>query len=150
MKTTRTESRLALEQLKVAEPCHESWDGMRPLDESRRHCNSCSKAVIDLSTLSRAEAERVIVLMGSGTETVHETVDALTARGDKVGVLKVRLYRPFAMDLFVRSLPPTVTSIAVCSIAPRSPARPETRCIWTSWPRSWRHTPRGRVRPFRE
>ena len=59
------------------------------------------------------EAERVIVLMGSGTETAHETVDALTARGDKVGVLKVRLYRPFAADLFVRSLPPTVTSIAV-------------------------------------
>ena len=41
------------------------------------------------------EAERVIVLMGSGAETAHETVDALTARGDKVGVLKVRLYRPF-------------------------------------------------------
>jgi len=59
------------------------------------------------------EADRVIVLMGSGTETAHETVDALTARGDKVGVLKVRLYRPFAADLFVRSLPPTVTSIAV-------------------------------------
>jgi pyruvate-ferredoxin/flavodoxin oxidoreductase len=59
------------------------------------------------------EAERVIVLMGSGTETAHETVDALTGRGEKVGVVKVRLYRPFAADLFVQSLPPTVTSIAV-------------------------------------
>ncbi len=42
------------------------------------------------------EAERVIVIMGSGAETVHETVDYLAARGEKVGVLKVRLYRPFS------------------------------------------------------
>ena len=41
-------------------------------------------------------ADRVIVIMGSGADTVHETVDYMTARGDKVGVLKVRLYRPFA------------------------------------------------------
>ena len=41
------------------------------------------------------DAERVIVLMGSGCEAAHETVDYLTARGEKVGVLKVRLYRPF-------------------------------------------------------
>ena len=51
------------------------------------------------------EAERVIVLMGSGTETAHETVDALTARGDKVGVLKVGCIG-LAADLFVRSLLP--------------------------------------------
>ena len=44
------------------------------------------------------DAERVIVLMGSGAETVHETVDYLAARGEKVGVLKVRLYRPFSRE----------------------------------------------------
>ncbi len=59
------------------------------------------------------DAERVIVLMGSGAEAAHETVEALVARGEKVGVLKVRLYRPFAVDRFVASLPPTVAAIAV-------------------------------------
>jgi pyruvate-ferredoxin/flavodoxin oxidoreductase len=50
--------------------------------------------------IGHPEAERVIVLMGSRTETAHETVDALTARGEKVGVVKIWLYRPFAADLF--------------------------------------------------
>jgi pyruvate-ferredoxin/flavodoxin oxidoreductase len=58
-------------------------------------------------------AERVIVLMGSGAETVHETVEALTARGEKVGVLKVRLYRPFARQAFLAALPRTVRTLAV-------------------------------------
>ncbi|MDQ1315286.1 MAG: pyruvate-ferredoxin/flavodoxin oxidoreductase [Pseudomonadota bacterium] len=59
------------------------------------------------------DAERVIVLMGSGAETVHETVDHLLARGEKVGVLKVRLYRPFAPDTLLESLPPTANAVAV-------------------------------------
>jgi pyruvate-ferredoxin/flavodoxin oxidoreductase len=59
------------------------------------------------------DAERVIVLMGSGAETAHETVDYLNARGDKVGVLKVRLYRPFSVEHFAQALPSTVKSIAV-------------------------------------
>jgi pyruvate-ferredoxin/flavodoxin oxidoreductase len=59
------------------------------------------------------DAERLIVIMGSGAETVHETVDAMTARGEKVGVLKVRLYRPFARAAFLAALPKTVRSIAV-------------------------------------
>ena len=42
-----------------------------------------------------ADAERVIVIMGSGAETIHETVDTLVAKGEKVGLLKIRLYRPF-------------------------------------------------------
>ena len=58
-------------------------------------------------------AERVIVLMGSGAETAHETVDYLTARGEKVGVLKVRLYRPFARKAFLASLPKTAHTLAV-------------------------------------
>jgi pyruvate-ferredoxin/flavodoxin oxidoreductase len=59
------------------------------------------------------DAERVIVIMGSGAETVQETVDYLNARGGKVGVLKVRLYRPFDAIQFVAALPATVRSIAV-------------------------------------
>jgi pyruvate-ferredoxin/flavodoxin oxidoreductase len=58
-------------------------------------------------------AERVIVLMGSGCETVHETVDYLTAEGEKVGVLKVRLYRPWDASLFVNALPDTAAAIAI-------------------------------------
>ena len=59
------------------------------------------------------EAERVVVIMGSGAETAHETVDALVAQGEKVGVLKVRLFRPFSAEDFVAALPRTVRSIAV-------------------------------------
>jgi len=59
------------------------------------------------------DAERVIVLMGSGAETVHETVDHLLAHGEKVGVLKVRLFRPFLPTALLDALPATATSIAV-------------------------------------
>jgi pyruvate-ferredoxin/flavodoxin oxidoreductase len=59
------------------------------------------------------DAERVIVLMGSGCEAAHETVDFLTAQNEKVGVVKVRLYRPFDAAAFVNTLPMTVRSIAV-------------------------------------
>ncbi|MEY2985072.1 MAG: pyruvate oxidoreductase [Cyanobacteriota bacterium] len=59
------------------------------------------------------QAERVVILMGSGCETAQETVDFLTAQGEKVGLLKVRLYRPFAGDRLVNALPDTVQSIAV-------------------------------------
>ena len=58
-------------------------------------------------------AERVIVIMGSGADTAHETVDYMAARGEAVGVLKVRLYRPFVTAAFLRALPPTVRSLAV-------------------------------------
>ena len=58
-------------------------------------------------------AERVMVLMGSGCEAVHETVDDLKSHGEKVGVVKVRLYRPFDAVRFVASLPKTTRSIAV-------------------------------------
>jgi pyruvate-ferredoxin/flavodoxin oxidoreductase len=60
-----------------------------------------------------SDADRVIVLMGSGCETVQETVAVLNDRGAKVGVVKVRLYRPFDVQAFVAALPLTVKSIAV-------------------------------------
>jgi pyruvate-ferredoxin/flavodoxin oxidoreductase len=59
------------------------------------------------------DAERVIVLMGSGCEAVHETVDCLNGQNEKVGVLKVRLYRPFDARNFVKMLPANARRIAV-------------------------------------
>ncbi len=59
------------------------------------------------------DAERVLVVMGSGADTAEETVAWANDRGEKVGVVKVRLYRPFDVDRFVAALPPTVRTIAV-------------------------------------
>ncbi|MGI6204447.1 MAG: pyruvate:ferredoxin (flavodoxin) oxidoreductase [Anaerovoracaceae bacterium] len=58
------------------------------------------------------DAERVVVLMGSAAETAKETVDALIAAGEKVGVINVHLYRPFSAEYFMRALPKTVRRIA--------------------------------------
>src|SRR5947207_3506327 len=59
------------------------------------------------------DAERVIVLMGSGAETTQATVDSLNARGEKVGVVRVHLFRPFSLEHFVSVLPSTTKVIAV-------------------------------------
>ena len=59
------------------------------------------------------DADRVIVIMGSGAEAVQETIDYLTAKGEKVGVIKVRLFRPFAMSDFVSAIPASCKKIAV-------------------------------------
>jgi pyruvate-ferredoxin/flavodoxin oxidoreductase len=57
-------------------------------------------------------AERVIVLMGSGAEAAHEGAEYLAAHGEKVGIIKVRLYRPFSVKAFIRALPETIKVIA--------------------------------------
>ncbi len=59
------------------------------------------------------DAERVIVAMGSVCETIEETIDYLIEKGEKVGLLKVRLYRPFSKRHFLSQMPKTVKSIAV-------------------------------------
>ena len=59
------------------------------------------------------DAERVIILMGSGAETVQETVEHMNRQGEKVGLLKVRLYRPWAPDALLAALPVTTKAIAV-------------------------------------
>ncbi|MFC1485621.1 pyruvate:ferredoxin (flavodoxin) oxidoreductase [Candidatus Latescibacterota bacterium] len=59
------------------------------------------------------DAERVIVAMASSCETIHETVNYLVSKGEKVGLLKVRLYRPFDSETFVAALPETVEKIVV-------------------------------------
>ena len=59
------------------------------------------------------DAERIAVMMGSGAEAMHETVEKLVSMGEKVGLIKVHLYRPWSTKHFVRALPPTVKAIAV-------------------------------------
>jgi pyruvate-ferredoxin/flavodoxin oxidoreductase len=59
------------------------------------------------------DADRVIILMGSASGAVEEAIDALNAEGEKLGLLKVRLYRPFAAEAFLTALPETVRKIAV-------------------------------------
>ena len=60
-----------------------------------------------------ADAERVVIVMGSGGETVAETVQALNAAGEKTGVITVRLYRPFSLEHLIKVLPASVKSVAV-------------------------------------
>ncbi|MDB1710349.1 pyruvate:ferredoxin (flavodoxin) oxidoreductase [Enterococcus entomosocium] len=60
-----------------------------------------------------ADAEEVIVSMGSSTQTIQQTVDHLCASGRKVGVLSIHLYRPFPLEVFLEKMPATVKSIAV-------------------------------------
>ena len=59
------------------------------------------------------DADRVIIAMGSVVDTIEETVDHLNANGEKVGLLKVRLYRPFSVEHFLKEIPKTATKIAV-------------------------------------
>ncbi len=59
------------------------------------------------------DADRIIMIMGSGAEATQETVEYLNDRGEKVGLLKVRLYRPFSGRDLIASLPPTVRTIAI-------------------------------------
>ncbi|MFN7223051.1 MAG: pyruvate:ferredoxin (flavodoxin) oxidoreductase [Paracoccaceae bacterium] len=58
-------------------------------------------------------AERVVILMGSGAECAEEAVEALVAQGEKVGVLKVRLFRPFSVGHLMAALPQTVSALAI-------------------------------------
>jgi pyruvate-ferredoxin/flavodoxin oxidoreductase len=60
-----------------------------------------------------ADAERVVIMMGSGAEAAEETVQYLNAHGEKVGLLKVRLYRPFSVEHFLAALPASAKSLAV-------------------------------------
>jgi len=59
------------------------------------------------------DAERIVIMMGSGAETMHETIDHLVAQGEKVGLIKVRLYRPFSIDALMKAVPKTARKIVV-------------------------------------
>ena len=59
------------------------------------------------------QAEHVMIIMGSGAEAAHETVDEMVKNGEKIGLIKVRLYRPFSNKHFLKALPPTVKRLVV-------------------------------------
>ena len=81
------------------------------------------------------DAERVIVIMGSGAEVTHETVEYLIAQGEKVGVLKVRLFRPFDSAALVQALPASVEVIAVLDRTkePGAPGEPLYQDVITAF-----------------
>jgi pyruvate-ferredoxin/flavodoxin oxidoreductase len=63
--------------------------------------------------IGHPEAEQVIVAMGSGCEAIEETVNVMVERGEKVGAVKVRLYRPFDVDAFIGAIPPSAKAVTV-------------------------------------
>ena len=89
------------------------------------------------------EAERVLVVMGSGGETARETVAYLEAQGERVGVAQIRLYRPFPAQRAGSRRCPRACAGSPCSIAPRSRARSASRCSSTRSRRWTRPTAPG-------
>jgi pyruvate-ferredoxin/flavodoxin oxidoreductase len=78
-----------------------------------RFAARCGRSYRLFDYVGSPDADRVIVMMGSGTGPVEETIEYLQSRGENVGLLKVRLFRPFALDAFLSAIPKTVSSIAV-------------------------------------
>jgi pyruvate-ferredoxin/flavodoxin oxidoreductase len=89
--------------------------------------------------LGATDAERVIVMMGSGCEAVEETVNYLVERGEKVGLVKVRLYRPFAVERFLAALPATTQVIATLDRTkePGAPGEPLYQDVVTAVSEGW-------------
>jgi len=90
-----------------------------------------------------ADADRVVVLMGSSALAAEECVDALMARGEKVGIVNVHLFRPFAASAFVRALPSTVRAIAVLDRTkePGSAGEPLYQDVVTALNEEWEEAP---------
>jgi len=91
------------------------------------------------------DAERVVIAMGSGAETAAETALALQAKGDRVGVLQVRLYRPFSAEHFLAALPASCRSIAVIEQTkePGAPGEPLYLDVVTTLAQAVAHGQRG-------
>ena len=86
------------------------------------------------------DAERVVIIMGSGAETASETALYLQAKGEKVGVVKVHLYRPFSVEHFIKALPSTVKMIAVMDRTkePGASGEPLYQDVVTALSESWK------------
>ena len=84
------------------------------LDETMAHFHALTgRRYRPFDYVGHPEAERVVVLMGSGAECAHELVEHLVAQGERVGVLKVRLFRPFSVEHLLLALPASATTITV-------------------------------------
>jgi pyruvate-ferredoxin/flavodoxin oxidoreductase len=82
-------------------------------EEMRKVSELTGRAYHLFDYVGAPDADRVVIMMGSGCEIVEETVGYLNNKGEKVGLIKVRLYRPFSVDHFLKVLPKTVKKIAV-------------------------------------
>jgi pyruvate-ferredoxin/flavodoxin oxidoreductase len=82
-------------------------------DEMERFARLTGRRYGLFDYVGHPQAERVIVMMGSGAEAAHEAVEHLVARGEKVGLVKVRLFRPFSVEHFLAALPKSVRAVAV-------------------------------------
>jgi len=82
-------------------------------DVMNRFAERTGRAYHLFDYMGAPDAERVVVLMGSAAGAVEETIEALQAKGEKVGLLKVRLFRPLAIDALLAALPSTVRAIAM-------------------------------------
>ncbi len=82
-------------------------------DEMERFAKITGRSYRLFDYVGHPEAERVIVMMGSGAETAHQTVEHLVSQGERVGLVKVRLYRPFSIESFASALPATTRAVAV-------------------------------------
>ncbi|MFN7148663.1 MAG: pyruvate:ferredoxin (flavodoxin) oxidoreductase [Microthrixaceae bacterium] len=96
----------------AANPFHDACPDI-VADTMERFAELTGRRYAPFDYVGHPEAERVVVIMGSGAECVHETVEHLVATGERVGLVKVRLYRPFAIDRFLDALPASVRSVAV-------------------------------------
>ena len=83
-----------------------------------------------------ADPDRVIVLMGSGADSAHETIDYMNARGARLGLVQVHLFRPFSVDRSARCRARHCARRLRCWIAARSPGAQANRCTRMSSPRS--------------
>jgi pyruvate-ferredoxin/flavodoxin oxidoreductase len=97
------------------EACNKFYDAAPALIQAAmdKFAKQVGRAYHLFDYVGPADADRVIVLMGSGAEVAHETVDALGKKGEKVGIVKVRLFRPFSMDGLIAALPKSVKALAV-------------------------------------
>ncbi|MBO5215630.1 MAG: pyruvate:ferredoxin (flavodoxin) oxidoreductase [Clostridia bacterium] len=73
----------------------------------------CGRSYHLFDYVGAPDAEEVIVIMGSGSDAVEESINKLNAMGHKFGMIKVRLYRPFATDAFIKAIPATCKKLAV-------------------------------------
>ena len=97
------------------EACNPYYDAIPAIvEEYMGKINAKIGTNYDLFNYYGAEdADRVIVAMGSVCDTIEEVIDYLNAKGEKVGLIKVRLYRPFVADKLIAALPKTATKVAV-------------------------------------
>jgi pyruvate-ferredoxin/flavodoxin oxidoreductase len=97
------------------EACNPFYDACPAITSSvmEKFCRITGRQYHLFDYVGANDAERVIVMMGSGAETAEETVKYLMNRGEKVGLVKVRLFRPFSIPDFIQTLPASIKKIAV-------------------------------------